>query len=62
MKQLKIELLEILETFLIMKKKIITNQQEQITFGVAIIFTLKVTVIDIKNYHLKDILIKLDHT
>ena len=38
MKQLKIELLEILETFLIMKKKIITNQQEQITFGVAIIF------------------------
>ena len=62
MKQLKIELLEILETFLIMKKKIITNQQEQITFGVAIMLTLKVTVIDIKNYQLKESLIKLDHT
>ena len=45
-----------------MKKKIITNQQEQITFGVAITLTLKITVIDIKNYQLKDILIKLDHT
>ena len=62
MKQLKIELLEILEAFLIMKKKIITNQQEQITFGVAIMLTLKVTVIDIKNYQLKESLIKLDHT
>ena len=43
-KQLKIEYLQILRIFLSMKKKII----------------MKVTVIEIKHYQLKNILIKLD--
>ena len=42
-----------------MKKKIITNQQEQITFGVAITLTLKITVIDIKKLSIERYLNKI---
>ena len=60
MKQSKIV---ILETFLSMKnKKIAINQYKKVIFGVIIITNLKVTVIEIKHYQLKSILIKLDHT
>ena len=38
--------------FLSMEKKIITNQQEKIIFGVTIALNMKVTVIEIKRYWL----------
>ena len=38
--------------FLSMEKKIITNQQEKVIFGVTIILNMKVTVIEIKRYWL----------
>ena len=41
------------------KKKKIINQK--VIFQVTIILNTKVTVIEIKRYQLKDILIKLDH-
>ena len=63
LKQLKIEQLEILKIFLSMKKKkkIIINQQELVIFGVTIILNMKVMVMEIKHYHLKNILTKLDY-
>ena len=57
MKKLKTEYLEILEMFLDWKKKI-----EQVIFGVTIILNMKVMVIEMKPYQLKNILIKLDHS
>ena len=33
----------------------------RVTFGVTIIMNMKVTTIEMKNYQLKNILIKLDH-
>ena len=41
-----------LEIFLSMEKKIITNQQEKVIFGVTIALNMKVTVIEIKRYWL----------
>ena len=38
--------------FLSMEKKIITNQQEKVIFGVTIALNMKVTVIKIKRYWL----------
>ena len=63
LKQLKIEQLEILKIFLSMKKKkkIIINQQELVIFAVTIILNMKVMVMEIKHYQLKNILIKLDY-
>ena len=43
------------------KKKIIISQQEPVIFRVAIILNMNVTLIEIKHYLLKNILIKLDH-
>ena len=42
--------------------KIIINQQVQGIFRVIIILNMKVTVIEIKHYQLKNILTKLDPT
>ena len=61
-KQSKIQSLEMLGTFLSMKKKIIINQEEQVIFGATIILNMKVTVIEIKHCQLRNILIKLHHT
>ena len=44
------------------KKKIITNQQEWVIFGAIILLNMKVMVIAIKHYQLKNNLIKLDYT
>ena len=44
-----------------MKKKIIIKHQELVIFGIIIILNMKVKVIEIKGYQLKNILIKLDH-
>ena len=41
--------------------KIIINQYEQENFRVTIILNMKVIMIKIKHYQLKNILIKLDH-
>ena len=41
------------------KKRIVINQSEQVIFGVTIISNTEVTVIKIKHYQLKNILIKL---
>ena len=50
-----------MERFLKMKKKkIIVNQQEQLTFGVTITLNMKVMVTEINHYQLKNMLIKLD--
>ena len=43
------------------KKKIIINQQELVIFGVTIILNMKVMVMEIKHYQLKNILTKLDY-
>ena len=43
------------------KKKIIINQQKLIIVGTIIILNIKVMVIKIKYYRLKNILINLDH-
>ena len=40
------------------KKKIIINQSELVIFGVIIILNIKVMVIEIKLYQLKNTLIK----
>ena len=42
------------------KKKIIINQYEQVAFGAKVILSMRTMEIEIKNYHLKNILIKLD--
>ena len=42
-----------------MNKKIIINQEERIIFEVTIVLNTKVTVIEIKHYYLKTILVKL---
>ena len=52
-KEIKDRILETLRIFLSMNKKVI--------FGVTIILNLKVMVIEIKLYQLKNILIKLGH-
>ena len=43
------------------KKKIIINQQELVIFGVTIILNMKVMVMEIKHYQLKNILTKLHY-
>ena len=43
------------------KKEMIINQQEQVIFGVIFILNTKVTVIETKQYQLKNILINLVH-
>ena len=45
-----------------MKKKIIKNQEEKVIVGTAIIWNMKEKVKEIKYYHLKNIIEKLDHT
>ena len=50
-----------LGTFLSMEKKINTNQEKYVIFGVTIILNMKVTVTEIKHCQLKNILIKLYH-
>ena len=42
-------------------KKVIINQSEYATFDVIVISNMKAAVIEIKQYQLKNILIKLDH-
>ena len=37
------------------------NYYKPVIFGVTIIFNAKVTLIEIKQYHLKNVLIKLHH-
>ena len=54
-----IQQLDILGTFLSIKKKIIINQYQQVMFGVTIILNMKVTMIEIKLYQLKNTLITL---
>ena len=39
-----------------------TNQKEQLIFGAEIILNIKVIKIEIRDYQLKNIFIKLDHT
>ena len=43
------------------KAKIVTNQEEQLFFGVTIILNMKVTMIEIKHHQSKNILVKLYH-
>ena len=43
-------------------KKIITNQQEQVIFESIITLDMKVMVIELKHYQLRNILINLNHT
>ena len=43
------------------KNKIHLNQLKLVIFTVIIILNMKVTVIEIKHYQLKNVLIKLDH-
>ena len=40
-------------------KKIITNQQEYVIFGTAIILNMNVIVIGVKHYKFKNILFKI---
>ena len=42
--------------------KIITNQYKSVIFIETITLNMKVVVIEIKTYQLKNILIKLNHT
>ena len=41
--------------------QVISSQQKLVSFGVTIILNIKIMVIEIKHYQLKNILIKLDH-
>ena len=43
------------------EEKIIINQWEYVIFRETILLNMKVTMIEIKHYQLKNILIKLDH-
>ena len=45
-----------------MRKKIMKNQNEQVVFGMTIILNMKVAMMAIKHYQLKNTLIKLDYT
>ena len=58
--QLKTIYGDILRIFFSMKNKIILNQSRQLMFGVTTILIVKVMVIEIKHYQLKNILTKLD--
>ena len=62
MKQSKKEIIRDMRNILVHKKKIITNQQEWVIFGAIILLNMKVMVIAIKHYQLKNNLIKLDYT
>ena len=62
MKQSRAEELQILGTFLSEKKKIITNQWEQVIFGTTIIVNMKAMVTEIKPYQSKNMSMKLNHT
>ena len=45
-----------------MEKKIITNQFGLVIFMITSTLNMKVMLIEIKKYQLKNILMKLDHT
>ena len=44
-----------------MNKKIIKKQSEEVTFGIKTTLNIKITVIEIKHYQLKNTLITFGH-
>ena len=49
------------KVFSMKKKNTIISQKQQVIFGVTIMLNMKVTMIEIEHYQLKNFLIKLHH-